>query len=184
MKQMGLAYTMYTDDYNALGLYMKHADDSGIAYTLPNGSSYTGALLWPSAIYSYVGDIKAYDCPSSVFIWKGSYSGSMDYGVNNYTRNIDKGQFKNPSSLMLFAEATGQDSYICNSDNNITDWNGGYSITNLEMKGAQNYRHGDRINNTYGDGHVAPIKITAIPVYPAYGSQGLYWSPTYTGTNP
>ena len=185
MKQGGLAYTMYVDDYNCLTHYMDHPDGTKFTYTLPNGSSTTASLLWPTLIYPFIGDIKMFDCPSTTFTWPGSYSGKMDWGLNYYVSKASTSTFKQPSNCCLFGESMSQDSYILNSDNNINDWNGGYSITNLEMKGDQNVRHGENLNITYLDGHVGTIKRLAIPPFPAYngGTKSKFWSPDYAGNN-
>ena len=80
MKQGGLSYAMYTDDYNCLAHMMDHPDGTKFTYTLPNGSSTTNSLLWPTLIYTYMGDIKAYDCGSSTFVWtsNASFSNSAE----------------------------------------------------------------------------------------------------------
>ena len=184
MKQNGLAFAMYTDDYNCLAHYMDHPSGDKFNYTLPNGSSTTASLLWPTLLYPYVGDIKAFDCPTSTFVWKGTYSGQMDWGLNAYVSKQNTTVFKQPSSCCMFGESTSLDSYVLNSDNCLSSW-GQYSITNLEMKGEQNIRHGENLNITFLDGHVGTYKRLAIPPYPGYnnGTKSKFWSPDYTGNN-
>ena len=185
MKQGGLSYAMYTDEYNCLSGMMNHPDGTKFKYTLPNGSTANdNSILWPTLIYPYIGDIKAFDCPTSTYVWKGTYSGQMDWGLNNYVSNKNTTVFKQPSNCCMFGESTSLDSYILNSDNCLTAW-GNYSITNLEMKGDQNIRHGDNLNITYLDGHVGTYKRLAIPPYPGYngGTKSKFWSPDYTGNN-
>ncbi len=186
MKQAGLAYTMYTDDYNALAGSMNHPNGTKFNYTLPNGSSISDAsILWPTLIYPFIGDINMFDCPSTTYTWSGAYSGKMDWGFNYYLSNKATTTFKQPSNCCLFGEAMSQDSYILNSDCNINDWSGGYNITNLEMKGEQNIRHGEILNITYCDGHVGTYKRLAIPPYPGYnnGTKSKFWTPDYDGNN-
>jgi len=184
MKQGGIAFAMYADDNGRIKEAMYHADGSNINYKLPNGVVTTSALLWPTLLYDYMGDIKTYDCPSSTFTWLGQYDGRMDWGLNSSVSNVDIGQFKQPSSLMVFGEATGVDSYVLQSDNNITSWGNGASLTNLEMKGPDNNRHNDNLNITYGDGHVGNVRRLAVPGHPSYsGKSSKFWQPTYTGSN-
>ncbi|MGI6356682.1 MAG: hypothetical protein ACOX6W_16555 [Lentisphaeria bacterium] len=79
---------------------------------------------------------------------------------------------------MFFSEAEGPDSY--NLDSDISPTQNVQGAANGEMVG----RHNEGLNNTYADGHVDWMRRVAVPIYPAYGSPGKYWSPTYTGTNP
>ncbi|HOG49414.1 MAG TPA: DUF1559 domain-containing protein [Lentisphaeria bacterium] len=179
MKQLGLGMIMYTDDYQRLpAAYACHY------YVLPNGNIYantsanSGYRLWTSLIYEYVGDLKAFDCPSNTYVWKGGYTGTCDYGINSLAGNYTLSQFVNPSACMFFSEAEGVDSYHLNSGTNTTGW--GQSAVNGEMVG----RHNEGLNNTYADGHVDWLRRIAVPIHPAFGSHGKYWSPTYTGSNP
>jgi len=173
MKQLGLGMIMYTDDYQRLVVAYPNT-----VYVLPNGNTHTGYRLWTSMIFDYVGDLKAFDCPSNVFVWTGYYSGTCDYGMNSLAGNYTLSQFVNPSACMFFSEAEGVDSYHLNSGASKTDWSVGAS--NVEMVG----RHNEGLNNTYADGHVDWLRRIAVPLYPTYGGQGKYWSPPYTGTNP
>ncbi|OQC14776.1 MAG: Type II secretion system protein G precursor [Lentisphaerae bacterium ADurb.Bin082] len=175
MKQLGLGLIMYTDDY--LRLVAAYPNTT---YVLPNGGTHTGYRLWTSMIFDYVGDLKVFDCPSNTFVWKGGYSGTCDYGINNLagSGSYTLSQFVNPSACMFFSEAEGVDSYHLNSGENTTGWT--LSAVNGEMVG----RHNEGLNNTYADGHVDWLRRVAVPIHPAFGSPGKYWSPTYTGTNP
>jgi len=174
MKQLGLGMIMYTDDYQRLPLNYLSTN-----YVLPNGNVYTGAYrLWTSLVYDYVGDLKAFDCPSNVYVWKGTYSGTSDYGMNQLAGAYPLSMFVNPSACMFFSEAEGVDSYNLNSGASTTDWSTGAS--NVEMVG----RHNEGLNNTYADGHVEWLRRAAVPIHPSFGSQGKYWSPTYKGSNP
>ena len=121
---------------------------------------------------------------SSTYVWKGNYSGQMDWGLNYLVSNKNTSTFKQPSNCCMFGESTSLDSYILNSDNCLTEW-GQYSITNLEMKGSQNIRHGENLNITYLDGHVGTYKRLAIPPFPSYnnGTKSKFWSPDYEGNN-
>ena len=173
MKQLGLGIIMYTDDYLRLPVNYPNT-----TYVLPNGNTHTGYRLWPSLVFDYVGDLKAFDCPSNVYVWTGTYSGASDYGINYWASTQPLSQFVNPSACMFFSEAEGVDSYHLNSGASTTGWSTGAS--NVEMVG----RHNEGLNNTYADGHVDWLRRIAVPIYPAFGSHGKYWSPTYTGSNP
>ncbi|NMA38687.1 MAG: DUF1559 domain-containing protein [Lentisphaerae bacterium] len=173
MKQLGLGMIMYTDDYLRLPVNYPNT-----TYVLPNGNTHTGYRLWPSLVFDYVGDLKAFDCPSNTFVWTGNYSGACDYGINYWASTQPLSQFVNPSACMFFSEAEGPDSY--NLDSDISPTENVQGAANGEMVG----RHNEGLNNTYADGHVDWLRRVAVPLYPTYGSPGKYWSPTYTGTNP
>jgi len=177
MKQIGLGTAMYYDDFSQLGVNMLHPNGDKIEYKTPGGSTITNYILWPTSIYEYVGDIKSYDCPSDVFIWKGEYTGQMDFGFNFKSSNVSITRFANPSSLMLYSEATGWDAYNLNATGQ-KDWTP--TSANVEMVG----RHNESLNNTFADGHVGAMKRVAVPTYPDFSSAGKYWTPTYTGSNP
>ena len=173
LKQLGVGMIMYQDDYLRLPV-----NYPSTTYALPNGAIHTGYRLWTSLIYDYVGDLKAFDCSSNVYVWTGSYSGNSDYGINQLAGAYPITQFVNPSACMFFAEAEGVDSYNLNSGANTTDWS--LSAINGEMIG----RHNEGLNNTYADGHVDWLRRLGLPIYPSYGSSGKYWYPPYTGSNP
>ena len=169
LKQIGLAALMYADDngehVNPVYYYI---DGS---YVLPNGSTRSGhvAVLWHTMLYPYLKSVQVYNCPSdSTYTFTGQYTGSGSYGFNQINAYRSLGQFKAVTENMLFAEATGGDSY--NLDGDV----GG---SNSEMVG----RHSDGLNNVYADGHVAWRPRASIPVRTA---SSKYWSGAYTGTNP
>ncbi len=173
IKQLGVGMIMYIDDYMRLPV-----NYSNTTYVLPNGATHTGYRLWTSLVYDYVGDLNAFDCSSNVYVWRGAYSGNCDYGINQYAGAFAISQFANPSACMFFAEAEGVDSYHLNSGATTTGWDLG--AINGEMVG----RHNEGLNNLYADGHADWLRRIALPIHPAFGSQGKYWYPPYSGSNP
>ena len=173
IKQLGVGMIMYIDDYMRLPV-----NYSNTTYVLPNGATHTGYRLWTSLVYDYVGDLNAFDCSSNVYVWRGAYSGNCDYGINQYAGAFAISQFANPSACMFFAEAEGVDSYHLNSGATTTGWDLG--AINGEMVG----RHNEGLNNLYADGHADWLRRIALPIHQAFGSQGKYWYPPYSGSNP
>jgi len=167
MKQFGTAVLMYAQDYDEM---MPRVYVGGpLSYTLPNGSSYSGYLLWHTMLFPYIKNIQVYNCPSDTQRWTGQYTGSTSYGLNVYNHyGLSLSSFQAPAENMVFAEATGGDSY--NLDGDLIS---GVS----ELHG----RHNEGLNNTFADGHAKWMKKDNIP---AFSGSSKYWCATYTGSNP
>jgi prepilin-type N-terminal cleavage/methylation domain-containing protein/prepilin-type processing-associated H-X9-DG protein len=167
-KQIGLAAMMYADDNDEhLNPVYYYIDGS---YVLPNGSTRSGhvAVLWHTMYFPYLKSIPVYNCPSDSYVFTGQYTGGGSYGFNSINNWRSLGGFKAVSENMIFAEATGGDSYNLDGDT------GG---TNSEMVG----RHSDGLNSIYVDGHVAWRKRVGIP---PRSTLSKYWTGSYTGSNP
>ncbi|MBT3288660.1 MAG: DUF1559 domain-containing protein [Victivallales bacterium] len=164
-KQIGLATMMYADDHdehiNPVYYYMNGS------YTLPNGSTRTGsptAKLWHSMIYPYLKSVPVFNCPSDSYVFTGQYTGGGSYGFNSINNWRSLGGFKAVSENMIFAEATGGDSYNLDGD-----------------PGEMASRHSGGLNSIFADGHVAWRKLVGIP---PRSTLSKYWTGSYTGSNP
>ncbi|HOG51240.1 MAG TPA: DUF1559 domain-containing protein, partial [Lentisphaeria bacterium] len=104
-KQLGLGMRMYIDD-NAGGLNTAQQIHTAGSFTTPDGKTdFTGWLYWAELIYSYVGDIKTYNCGSaSSNKYLGAPKVNMHYGMNYNCRNKADGAFVSPSNCMFFTE--------------------------------------------------------------------------------
>ncbi len=162
LKQMGLGALMYAQDYDETMLRVNIGP--GVVYTLPNGSSHSGYMLWHTSLYPYVKNIQLYNCPSDSVVFSGQYTGGGSYGLNNLAAGISMGSAVFPAENMVFAEASGGDSYNLDGDAG-------------EMAG----RHNEGLNNAFLDGHAKWVQLVNLPVR---GASSRYWSPTYSGTNP
>jgi prepilin-type processing-associated H-X9-DG protein len=118
-------------------------------------------------LYPYLNSIPVYNCPSDTYEYTGNYTGAGSYGFNRINDHRALGDFHAVSENMIYAEATGGDSYNLDGDT------GG---TNSEMVG----RHNNGLNNIFADGHVAWMPRTGVPVRT---TSSKYWSGAYTGTN-
>ncbi len=162
MKQLGLAVLQYSQDYDEQLPYVALGN---VTYTLPNGSSYTGAVLWHTMLHPYIKNVQVYNCPSySTLIYTGQYTTGGSYGMNILAAGDAVGAVNFPAETIVFAEATGGDSYNLDGDAG-------------EIAG----RHNEGLNNAFLDGHAKWMQLTKVP---AYSSSSRYWEPSYTGSNP
>ncbi len=169
LKQLGLAANMYAQDYDETLPIV--AIGPGLTYTLPDGTSHSGYLLWHTAIFPYVKNIGVYNCPSyRTSMYSGQYTGGGAYGINTLNDGLTLGQINFPSESMFFAEASGSDSYNLDGDT---------AGANDEM--TANPRHNGGLNNAFVDGHAKWMKAENIP---PFGTSSRYWYGPYTGSNP
>ncbi|MBQ9368802.1 MAG: DUF1559 domain-containing protein [Victivallales bacterium] len=182
VKQVLLGTQLYSDDFKDMivPVYYTLAGP----YVLPNGSMGTSVYyLWHNAIFSYVGDLKSFDCPATTNKWTGIYSGSTDYGENKQFRDsagengFFRGGVRRPSELMMYCECeiAAGDSY--NADNDPASASASYAIRSKEFEA----RHGGRAMIGYTDGHVSTISKES---FPEYSASSIFWNPLYTGNNP
>jgi len=193
MKQLGLGARMYIDDNQNSGLYYQARTKVSQPYDAD------GYLPWQLLIYSYVGDIKSFNCGScSKNPWKGSNdvikhgAASTDadatvahYGMNRKCSGLTDSSYVSPSTTAMIIEA--------NADNGVT---GSHHINSHTAATANSTtalvyaRHSLSSNITYGDGHVGTVKLSAIPTASSTDLEGTsstapasqFWNPRYTGS--
>lgn len=176
MKQLALAALQYSQDYDEVNLRLNIGPS--VSYTLPNGTPYTGYMLWHTIILPYCKNYQIMSCPSGSGgeIYTGNYTGAGSYGLNTFVSGVAIASINFPAETMLFGEASGGDAYNLDGDN------GGL---NDEMKGSSSFptmpRHNGGINIAFCDGHTKWVQAQNIP---PYGASSRFWSPTYTGSNP
>ena len=161
-KQLMLAALQYAQDYDEMMVRINIGP--GVTYTLPNGSSHSGYMLWHTSLYPYVKNVQVYNCPSYNVLFTGQYTGGGAYGLNSYGAGRALADFKRPSQCMFIGEAQGGDSYNLDGD-----------------PGELADRHNDGQNVAYADGHSKWISLQNIP---PRSSSSIFWNPTYTGSNP
>jgi len=170
LKQIGLAWIMYTDD----------GDERTPRYD-GNATTYESGIRrgshWNARIYPYVGDIKIFGCPSaskdptrqpgsnfvpgvaggnSCRIYSNyAYNAGTWTGKWNGPGNVSMSQLKAPSGTYIVLEA--QCNRTMPSDYG-TDGNRQRVATSSGTFGL----HSDQSNILYGDGHVASEKLAGI----------------------
>ncbi|MCK5806039.1 MAG: type II secretion system protein [Lentisphaeria bacterium] len=171
LKQIALATSMYGNDFN---MQVVPVNIAGQNYTLPNGSTHSGYMLWHSPIFPYLKNLDVYSCPSTSWRYTGGYTGGGDYGINSTSDDVRITKFLQPSNCMLFSDCDGGgDSYNLDGDS-------GGSNTEMIKAGS---RHIEAINSSFADGHVKAMKVAKIPSY-AGRNTSKYWKYNYTGSNP
>lgn len=180
VKETMLAALMYAQDYDEV---LNRIANSGMTgYTLPNGSTYTGAyMLWHTMLYPYTKNYQIWTCPSTSTVYAGNYTGGGDYGINTLAAGRAMADFVNVAETMFFADsmAPGTDAYnIDGDDADALPLGDGHEIP---------ARHNEGANCGFVDGHGKWMSQSSIPrrdatTTPAYASK--FWNPTYTGSNP
>ena len=187
LKQLGLGMRQYNDDFAGGLLTMTTATKQVISVAGKNVTQPT----WRELMYSYVGDVKSYDCGSATSNKYGADILKADraadaaelklghYGMNDLASGKADGSYQNPSSCMFFADAGEANAYAY-----VLGKNGDTAYTKLTSTSTTSSgihsRHSDSANICFADGHCASLKRTAIPSRNATASK--LWLPTYTGT--
>ena len=152
LKQMGIAFTQYTQDYDE--------KFPGAAIGASVGVDYIG---WASAIYPFVKSVGVYKCPDETVANKVSYS--MSYNVFHgtpslgYAENVNGmslAQLAGPASTALLCEGRG-DTHDPSLPNTLSGYFGGGArseIANFHDKDAT-----QSANYLACDGHVKYVKI-------------------------
>lgn len=188
LKQLGLGMRQYNDDF-AGGLMWRQdskAQTISVAGTSCAGAANDG-VTWRELMYSYVGDVKSYDCGSATSNKYGAdilkdwanKKNEGHYGMNENCSNKADGSYQNPSSCAFFADA---------GEANTAAVRLGGAANSVNIKSATtttssgiHARHSDNVNICYADGHCGALKRTGVPTYT--NSNSKLWIPTYTGTN-
>ena len=176
LKQLGLGMRMYIDD-NPGGLDNEALGPA--SYKAPDGSDQAGkAIYWMELIYSYVGDIKTYNCGSaSSNKYVGVPRKYLHYGMNANCANKADGAFVSPSNCMFFTEpydGATTDTYLIDTYTKVTKPT--TAAASCEIYG----RHSEGVNVCYADGHVGYVKQSAIPSYAT--TESKFWWPTYSSS--
>ena len=195
LKQLGLGMRQYNDDFAGGLLYLS----SSTTQTIDVAGTTVKRPAWRELMYSYVGDVKSYDCGSATSnkygadILKGTgtdvgtaggeFVKRGHYGMNYYCSNKADGSYQNPSSCAYFADAGEANAtafilgFAFNDDGTLKS---GYSkVTTTTTASGIHARHSGNLNVCYADGHCASVKLTAVPTS---GDSSRFWKPPPTGT--
>ncbi|MDD4539533.1 MAG: DUF1559 domain-containing protein [Lentisphaeria bacterium] len=177
MKQVGLGARMYMDDntvitHRTYWIATITWPDGVVRSMSANSAADANVVTWRELYYSYIGDVKSYNCPSATkYPYKGSPVTSLQ---GHYTQNVNcahvaDAAYRQPSECAIIVE--------CNDDITTVQ---SYYINYFNQSSTRVIgRHNESTNVIYADGHVAPKKKVAVP---DYGSSSRFWMPTYTGT--
>ena len=183
LKQVGLASSMYTNDAND--------------FICPGWWGGTIRKAWYNYLQDYIGDIKAYKCPSSTL--DRGFGMSRNYG--GCYAAISLSTAATPSWTSLFADAQNCGDSVagnynppswCSLGNKTTHWQfmvSGYLdkagvISCFSSASDDNNRravprHNDAINTAFVDGHVEAVKwqkfYGGLPDGHAYGAADNHW---------
>lgn len=158
IKQLGLAGTMYSDDYDEM-LPTNVMDINGSL------AQDAGDMTWRSMILPYVKNTQIFVCPSNRSV--NGFSGGMDYGQQaGYGLNVvhwengdsatppfgrDLGGCEDASSVIFLFESDGSESIS----------NGGDGIHGWVPTAAWTKRHNEGSNVVFVDGHAKWMRPTA-----------------------
>jgi prepilin-type N-terminal cleavage/methylation domain-containing protein/prepilin-type processing-associated H-X9-DG protein len=160
MKQMGVAFAAYMQDYDEIYPLMTTGQAGGHFTVILNG--FGGAYFtWMDLLYPYLGTWKIYKCPSCPLRTAGnSYGNYGQNGAYNYAYNyeIDRrayftaepanpkaaAKITNPSIFFLLMHATTYPTPVLSSSYPV-DWQADDTFM---------YSHNGGTNILYADGHV------------------------------
>ncbi len=176
VKQLGLGYMQYTQDYDEKYPIISYGDGEQIVY--PNGVSSTNN--WAMRIFPYVKSVQIYNCPSNTSTpWQGGTSSaastsphivySSSYGASaalfsNSLVPVPIASVAKVSETVMLADSTGTSPYMI-----------------YQLYAATRYvadRHLDGANFVFADGHAKWKKMSRNssnqPIHPT-ALQGVYW---------
>lgn len=156
LKQMGLGFTMYTDDNENFNCYLYN-------YGRDNAQLY----WFEDAIYQYVGDYKPYTCPSQSPVMEYNYARPSDSYIPNplkhsYSRAYNLcGIIKKTTSeyMSTMDKFTQPSATISTCDANAREMSGTTAqVTTGNASCKIDHRHNNMFNALFFDGHVESRK--------------------------
>ena len=190
MKTLGTAMRMYIDD-NPGGLL---ALSTWKGYRTTGTSDTDGYFTWRESIYSFIGDVKTYNCGSSTGTkYAGTPMLTGDYGMNPNCSGKADTLFVSPSSVCLFADAAASsaNAVVLVADNDDvtaaalgTAYSAGPTVyatataanwTEAGANSGMSIRHSESTNVTHYDGHVSTYKLANLA---KFGATDSFWDPS------
>ncbi len=156
LKQLGLAWAMYTQDYDEKTL-PGNAGPS-VSYTLVNGTAMTGYMLWPTTLYPYVKNVQVYNCPSNSYKWTGEYNGASCYGYLNINMGVALASYTKPAETLCMYDVRSAGGFT----NQYYPGIGTVGAAPIPYcdSGFGNL-HSDGGNALFADGHVKWLSLTS-----------------------
>ncbi|MCE5241462.1 DUF1559 domain-containing protein [bacterium] len=163
IKQIGISWLMYAQDYDETTMPV-NTPPAG-TYTLPNGTTYTGYVLWPTLLYTYTKNIQLNNCPSNSYRWAGEYNGASCYGylsINWGPKSL--GNYTQPANTLVFYDVRSAGGFT----NQYAPGVGTVAQQYLDS-GFSNI-HNEGSNVLFADGHGKWLSLTS-----ALGNRSM-WS--------
>ena len=167
LKQIGLAFRIYSDEHD--GKTMAFSVSQEVFEALGGKWDYGGAgntNTWRVLIRSYVGEDKAFDCPSGnpASMMNYQIQGINEYGYNGNIANKADSAIKSPSGVIAFADCTH---WNCNNyawtayaGCASNSWTNAENVANQK---ASNIRHAQTGSNlSFADGHAEFVNTKRI----------------------
>ncbi len=185
-KQMGLAFTMYANDFKNTLPYVDYYFGADASIVEPNGDSHAGYMLWQTLIYPYINDYGPFNCPSA-----DGWSCVSPSDNNTYTFSPYKGWYQGRASIAFNNRLSAKKTTHIKrpSETCMGGCVGIYDVNGNEYRlGSSSYCHtffwlNDRHNGMpsifYSDGHSASVPRKSIPTWSA---SSKFWEPQPTGT--
>ena len=194
LKQLGLGMRQYNDDFASGLTYLSASNTQSITVIAASIVKPT----WREFIYSYVGDVKSYDCGSAtsnkygadIVPGSSTYTNTADevvtgkgsYGMNPLCSDEADGLYQNPSACAFFVDAGEQNAAAYKLGITIGETYSGWTklaaSTATTATSGIHARHSDNANVCYADGHVGQAKKVAIPnVVGTKNGNSKFWAP-------
>jgi len=165
LKQIGLAYAMYAQDYDE-----RFPTDW---ITLPPGTPWTDRYTWRAMISPYIKNTQIFNCPSNAsYVYQGALAGLCQNGEGNIpgsygdnTVHWDPGPPNPPGTTYLALSSIAAPAELIIAGDST---NGGHQISyqpntlNFIRTDAGATRHNGGCNYTFADGHVKWLTPTSI----------------------
>lgn len=178
LRQMGLATTLYLDDYRRYFVYFTTTGSDRLWYFglespyNPSGAPGTRSIdLTQAKLYPYYNALHSIEiCPSYDYrspLWRKKFDQiTAGYGFNIYgltTNNLGKlpGEITNPSQILCFADTAQINSFQAPASSLnplIEEW---YYISfkSVGDLASTQFRHNERANALFVDGHVEALPM-------------------------
>ncbi|MFP3903696.1 MAG: DUF1559 domain-containing protein [Armatimonadota bacterium] len=148
MKQLGLAFSMYAQDYDETMPYMRRDHGQSFPYPDPSYSNYRGP--WFVSIYPYVKNIQVYNCPSSSYKWNGRWTHPFNYGMNRRISNAQLAAITYPAETVAVVDSWAHPEY---GSSGGKGWDVCEYYPGVSSIGYLDPRHNEGVNMAFCDGH-------------------------------
>ena len=162
VKQLGLAWLAYAQDYDEMTLRQNQGPT--VSYILPNGSPFTGYMLWPTTIQPYTKNIQIMNCPSNAFAWTGTYTGASCYGYLSINSGVALASYNHPAETFVLYDVRSAGTFTNQYAPSVGTVAQGYLDSGFGIL------HNDGANVLLADGHAKWYGLQA-----ALGNR-TYWT--------
>jgi prepilin-type N-terminal cleavage/methylation domain-containing protein/prepilin-type processing-associated H-X9-DG protein len=173
MKQIGLAFTMYAQDYDevAVATAIANGGPSLLPYTgvnTPTGNGATQNVLWHHLLHPYVKNFAVFNCPSWGYgKYTGTYTSLGGYGAGCVT-SVPVARVAVPADTIFATE--GDDVFDVNGNSShfsyyLVDWDSRLVTPNDNRQNVVS-RHNGLVNVAFSDGHAKALPVERLS-YPA-----------------